>query len=386
MATKFSNKKLSKKQEKQILELAEDSWKRFFPRHSRDFLRSERRRLLNESPIDVKVQGDYEARSLKKESQENKKKIDYMINQNLELKKILEHQLVLKKYLQTYEIKPYQSSGTNEATAVVLLSDWHIDEKVEASAVNFLNKFDYAMAEHRATETFQIITRMLSIFQKDIPIKDLVLALLGDFISGSINDDLKENNTMLTMEAVWKVQNLLLSGIKFLLKNTDVNLIIPCSPGNHSRITEKQRVSTEHGNSLETLVYKNLALYFENEKRVKFVITDSYHTYIDIYSYKLRFHHGHAIQYGGGIGGLFIPAFKAISQWNKGMAAYLDCFGHFHQKKDGGNFICNGSLIGFNQYAIKIKADFDKPSQTFFLIDKKRGKTIVAPIILNGMY
>jgi len=53
-----------------------------------------------------------------------------------------------------------------------------------------------------------------------------------------------------------------------------------------------------------------------------------------------------------------------------------------HQFKDGGNFICNGSLIGYNAFALSIKADYEKPKQAFFLVDKKRGKSIVAPIWL----
>ena len=43
----------------------------------------------------------------------------------------------------------------------------------------------------------------------------------------------------------------------------------------------------------------------------------------------------------------------------------------------------NGSLIGYNAYAMSIKADYEKPSQTFFLIHPRYGKTIVAPIELT---
>ena len=79
--------------------------------------------------------------------------------------------------------------------------------------------------------------------------------------------------------------------------------------------------------------------------------------------------------------GIFIPAYKAISQWNKARYADLDVFGHFHQSKDGGNFICNGAGIGYNSFALSIKADFEHPSQTFFLVDHKRKvKTAVSRI------
>lgn len=380
----LSCKPLTKKQQKQLLELPEDAFKIAFPNHQRDFLRREKRRLQKELSIEEQIIKDFEKKTAKQEANQAKKKLDFLMDENLKLQTMLDAQVKLKQNFSTFSIEPKKGSGESEATAVVLLSDWHIDEVVEGSAVNFLNRFDYDVAVNRATETFQTIARMINIYGRDIPINTLVVWLGGDFISGSIHDDLKENNSMLTMDAIWRAQNLIASGIKFLLKNTDVNLVIPTSPGNHSRITEKQRVSTEHGNSLETLMYKNLAMVFEGEPRIKFIINDSYHTYLDVYSYTLRFHHGHALTYAGGIGGLFIPAYKAIAQWNRGKTAYLDCFGHFHQKKDGQTFVCNGSLVGYNQYAVKIKADYDKPSQLFFLIDKKRGKTVMAPIILSN--
>jgi hypothetical protein len=130
-------------------------------------------------------------------------------------------------------------------------------------------------------------------------------------------------------------------------------------------------------------MYRNLALHYANNKRVKFVISDGYHTYINVYNYTIRLHHGHALNYGGGVGGLTVPVNKAIAQWNRARPVYLDVFGHWHTFFDGGNFICNGSVIGYGAYALSIKAGFEKPKQAFFLIDKKRGKTIVCPVTVD---
>jgi len=131
-------------------------------------------------------------------------------------------------------------------------------------------------------------------------------------------------------------------------------------------------------------MYSNISEYYGKEKRIKFVVPRGYHSYTDINGFVIRSHHGHAVKYGGGIGGIFIPAYKAIGQWNKGKRADLDVFGHFHQRKDGGNFLCNGSVIGYNEYALSIKADYELPAQTFFLVDHKRGlKTNVSPLFCD---
>jgi len=240
------------------------------------------------------------------------------------------------------------------------------------------------MAHYRATKFFQNGLRLYDLMRKDVEIKNIVLALLGDFISGNIHEELLENNRLEPMDAIIEVQRVIISGINFLLENSDANIIIPCHSGNHPRITKMVHHSTEAGNSLEYFMYCNLAEMYKDDPRVEIIPSRGYHSYLDVYDMKVRFHHGHAIKYGGGIGGITIPVNKAISQWNKARHADLDVFGHYHQLKNLGDWLCNGSLIGYNAFALKIKADFETPRQAFFLIDRDRGLTVTAPILLNG--
>jgi hypothetical protein len=108
-------------------------------------------------------------------------------------------------------------------------------------------------------------------------------------------------------------QEHIVSGIEFLLANSKYNFIVPCHSGNHARTTKQTYFSSENGHSLEYLMYLHLAAYFRGESRVKFIIPEGYHSYLKVYDQTLRFHHGHAVKYGGGVGGIFIPAYKAIS-------------------------------------------------------------------------
>lgn len=291
--------------------------------------------------------------------------------------------LKLREQPQKIEIIPKHKTEVSEGVPIIVASDWHIEELVKSSTVNNLNSFNLKIAEERVIRFFQRALRLIQIQERDVKVNTVVLALLGDFISGSIHDELMENNQLLPAEAIWKAQSWIISGIDFLLKHTKHELIVPCQSGNHARMTQKQRHSTEAGNSLEVLMYQNLDLYYRKNKRVKFIISDAYHTYLDIFGTIIRFHHGHSVKYGGGIGGIYIPTNKAIAQWNKAYKADLDIFGHYHNLKDGGNFICNGSLIGWNAYAIHIKADFEKPKQAFTVIYKKYGKGGTFPIWLE---
>lgn len=350
-----------------------------FPHWSRNHLLRVKKAALRKLDFDERMRRDANMR----EESSYREKYKIAVDKYQDLNKILQESFKIKRPLETLTIKPSEKEGTGEAVAFMVASDWHVEEPVFPGQVNGLNEFNLEIAESRVKQFFQNGLKLFNMTARDVEIKTIVLALLGDYITSSIHDEGMESNQLSPGDALWKAQNLIASGIQYLLDNTDCELIIPCAAGNHSRMTKEQRHGTEQGNSLETLMYRNLALYFEKEKRVKFIISEGYHIYLDIFGYVIRLHHGHAIKYGGGVGGITISVNKAIAQWNRAKPAYLDIFGHLHQFFDGGNFIANGSLIGYNAYAVAIKAAFEKPKQTYFLLDKKRGKTVVAPILFE---
>lgn len=330
------------------------------------------------------VEEDKQIFKVKQDLTATAKNYKILLTENSKLQKELEASYRIKSAIAPKTFKFIVSSKDSEATAVVLASDFHIEEEVPPITVNGLNQYNLQIAEQRVKEFFQNTLKLVQTQQHSVEIDTLVVALLGDFISSSIHDALLEINQLRPIDAIITVQNWLISGIDYLLANSNLKLVIPCHMGNHSRITKKVHIATEDGNSLEKFMYYHMANYYKGNKRVKFLISESYLSYLQIYDFTICFQHGHAIRYAGGIGGLTIPVNKAIAQWEKLQHADLYCFGHWHQMFDGGNFICNGSLIGWNSFATFIKAGFEKPKQVFFLIDKKRNcKTVVAPILFS---
>lgn len=314
-----------------------------------------------------------------------KLKIKY--EQALKLLDLRERELAALSVLQTdiepLRIEPREGSGTSEAVPVLVASDWHVEELV-GPEVGGLNISNPEIIEQRATKFFQAGLRLIRLLNQDITINRMLLPLLGDFITNDIHgSENAEKNAMPPTEAIQFAQNLLIGGIEFLLDHSPYEIDLHCHSGNHGRTTATTRFATENGHSLEYLMYLHLAAYFRHESRVRFHIAQGMHSYAEVYDTRIRFHHGHAIKYQGGVGGIYIPVNKAIAQWNKARNVDLDVFGHFHQLRDGGNFICNGSLIGYNAYALSIKADFEKPKQALFLIDKKRGRTCTWPVLVE---
>lgn len=298
------------------------------------------------------------------------------------LKKENEAILNVKDSVNTFKIVPTLDKGS-EATAVWLASDWHVAEKVTRGQTNGINEYNLTIAQARGEQYFKNGLTLTKMMGRDVEIKTIVLALLGDFITGHLHSQAVETNYLAPAEEMLFAQRIIASGIEYILKNSKYNLKIICQSGNHGRTTKFSEFGSENGHSWEFIMYCNLKDYFRNDPRVEFVISEGTQTYVDIYGKKIRFLHGHDIKFGGGVGGITIPVKKAIAQWDIAIPAYLTCFGHFHQKFDGGNFIANGSLIGYNSFALSIKASAEAPAQQMFLIDKKRGKTVVAPILFD---
>lgn len=332
-----------------------------------------------EKTIEEQVEYDERTNRIRKKANVTNKKYSQALNRIEELETLLETAQHIHKTPQNIII-PKTINEKNDATFVVALSDWHSEEPVLPGTVNGLNEYNLAIADERIRKTFDNTLKLIKKEQRYSKISRGIVALLGDFISGSIHDELMESSSLAPADALLWVQSRIVSGLNFLLKNTDLEFDVICTPGNHGRMTKRIRHSTEPGNSLETLMYKNIAWYFEKEKRLNFVIAEGYHTYYTVFDYTMRFHHGNAIRYYGGVGGVFIPAYKAIMNWNKAKHADLDIMGHFHTLYDGGNFVVNNSLIGYNGYSIGIKASFSMPGQTFISIVKGKGKAGVNPI------
>lgn len=270
-----------------------------------------------------------------------------------------------------------KDSGLREMTAVVLASDWHVEEPVVAEAVAYRNEYNLTIADQRVRRFFDGIIWNIEHHRASnkVVIRDLVLWLGGDLLTGYIHEELVESNSLSPTEAVRWLLPRLRNGIKTVLETLQLDHIeVPCSHGNHGRTTLKSRIATGAENSYENLMYHCLAEEFRDEPRVHFEITASPHQYVQAYKFTLHFHHGDSLRYMGGVGGLAIPLLKAVPQWDAVKRADYHHIGHFHQLSDFGRAMVNGSLIGFGAYSAWIKASPEPPQQLFYLIDKNRGK------------
>lgn len=282
---------------------------------------------------------------------------------------------------QIISVKPH--SHGSEAVACANASDWHVEESVVSSSVNGLNEYDLDIAKSRIDKFFQGVLRLTEIERAGVDINTLILWLGGDLLSGFIHEELAETNALSPTQTILWLVDRLTENIALLRKEGNFKkILIPTSYGNHGRTTKKPRHGTGAANSYEWMMYRILSQTIAGPD-IEWQISDGYHNYVQVYDKLFRYHHGDGVKYQGGIGGLTIPVEKALASWNKGQAADIDVFGHYHQFQTNPKWVSNGSLIGYNAYALSIKAAYEPPQQAFFLFDKKRGRTATWPIFVG---
>lgn len=272
--------------------------------------------------------------------------------------------------------KPATRKRGASGTAVVVLSDWHVEELVDPAKVNGVNEHNLEIAEKRARRVTERTLMLLDDARQLTKIDTLVCALLGDFITGYIHPELEETNLLSPLEACGFVEDLLERLLRTLLKESGAHrIVVPTCVGNHGRTGPKMRIASSTENSFEQAMYRHLARVFRHEPKMHWQIGEGYHNWLDVEGHAVRFHHGDSIRYQGGVGGLSIPANKAIAAWDRTKTASIDFFGHLHQWLNHRKWVSNGSSIGYGAYALAIKATYEPPCQTFAVLDRDRGLT-----------
>jgi hypothetical protein len=331
----------------------------------------------------VAVNADAEASRLRSELTALRKKYDAALHQ-LEQERQATSNLKALAGVGTKKINRKRPAGKRpEATAILVCSDWHVEERVDpATHTGHGNAYTLDIADARIKQLVQRASMLIEHEKHLTGIRRIVVAALGDFLTGHIHDDLVELTQLAPLAATrWAGERL--AGVIDAMQEI-APVMVATSSGNHARTTQKPRMATENDHSFEQHLYLTMAAA-EKRKNVQWQIGQGYLNIVDLDDFLVRFHHGHAIRFGGGIGGLTIPANKAIANWNIGRRVHLDVFGHWHCFSWlPYRFVANGCLIGHNAFADRIKAEYQPPSQSLIIVDHEHNRvTKVLPIFVK---
>jgi hypothetical protein len=281
-------------------------------------------------------------------------------------------------------ILPTPAAAVSTSVPVLLCSDWHCGAVVRRASVNGLNEYDVGIFHDRAQGLFRNALKVVNMVRSSTTITEMVIWLGGDLIDNWLHPEQVQLQELSPTQQLIECERAIVAGLGYLLEHGDLErIIVPCSHGNHGRTTQKMQADNSHATSYEWLMYQSLQRHFRNEPRIVWQIADGNVTYLNVLGQVLRFHHGDACRYQGGIGGLTIPLTKWIHRADQAIRADHTFQGHFHQLTLGPNWSVNGSLIGTTGYGLKLGFAPERPQQLMRFIDSQRGFTISAPILTD---
>lgn len=282
-------------------------------------------------------------------------------------------------------IKP--QSGKNNATVVAMLSDTHFDEVVDPDEMDGLNKYDRRIATMRLELWTQNVIHLTRNYLSGVQYDGIVVMLGGDIFSGDIHEELAETNedSMLGSLLYWSEQ--IASAIE-LFSQEFKKVHVMAVPGNHGRMTRKPRAKLRAKTNFDWLLAKMIERHFAGRKNMTFNVPDSADAVVDIYGYRHLLTHGDQAKGGGGIGGIWptvmrLRARKLQRYADTGRPFKTIWMGHWHQYISTPELVVNGSMKGYDEYAMMNSFQFQVPQQALAIVTPQHNITWQCPVFFT---
>ena len=268
-------------------------------------------------------------------------------------------------------------------TGFLIASDWHADEVVKPSTVLGKNEYNEDIAEQRIKNFFANAIYMI----KKKPVDNLVVGLLGDMIGGYIHDELAQTNGLSPMQGVAFVKKLIISGLKAIHDELPElqKIVVVGICGNHSRTTKKLQFNNGFALNHEYFLYKDIeqTLTLLGLTKFEFVIPEGDLAYLDIYGKKILFAHGFQFKTAGGVGGIYPSMLRWFGKMNQVIKIDKAFIGHYHTSIYTKEVCVNGSLKGYDAFAMGHGLPYEEPQQTYVILNEKRGFIFYSPIFAD---
>lgn len=256
----------------------------------------------------------------------------------------------------------FENCSSNEE-AVLLLSDWHYGQVSN----NIWNTYNTTICKERVTKLFDKAYSAL----KEHHVKTLHIALLGDFVNGSIHTTSRVASEEVTCDQLMHVSELLANFINALSVCVD-NVNVYSTYGNHAR-TIQNKDDSIHSDNMERVIPWWLKQRLKDNKKVNVIDSDFYEfIYFNVCGYNLVCTHGDLDRFkelGVTINSLFTKKFGTTIDYTfSGDKHHLESFEQF-----GIESTLVGSLCGTDEFANN-KRLYSHPMQTLCMFTPDDGK------------
>ena len=279
--------------------------------------------------------------------------------------------------------EPQTGPRASAGIPTLLLSDLHWGEVVLANEVDGVNEYSTEIARRRLR---RVIEKTCDLLRHHVvgDYPGIVLCLGGDLISGAIHDELEQTNDGTVMQQALDLFEHIQAAI-LRLADEFGKVHLPCVTGNHGRSNRKWQAKRRATLSYEWLVYQFLQRAFADDERITWNIPDGPDADFDLLGTAYRLTHGDTFKSGDSIIGPLGPITRGTLKRSRMAAAMHRPFdhlllGHWHTLLWGANQITNGSLKGFDEFAMSLSITPEAPAQALWLTNERHGRTIQMPV------
>jgi hypothetical protein len=281
----------------------------------------------------------------------------------------------------------------NHGVPSLFLSDLHYGETVNPAQVFQSNKFNANIAIERVKRTIDTTEHLTFGILKDPVFPGIVLILGGDNINGVLRDEALANNDRQIMSQAIEVADLLHSSILKLIRIYGRVMVFGV-PGNHGRNTRKPWASFYAETNFDWLVYCMLERFFKQEiaaGKVAFKTPPARDITFKIAGRAFRLTHGDQFRGGDSIIGPLGPIIRGNNK-KQAMALSLPTedeeyqtllVAHFHSLYMTPKLIINGSIKGYDEYAMSCNFGWEPPQQALFFTHEKYGVNHYMPVLAD---
>jgi hypothetical protein len=274
-----------------------------------------------------------------------------------------------------------QDTGTaHRAAGLLTISDIHAGEVVRPDEIGGVNEYDPDICRRRIRRLIEATLTILPRWAADCQLSGVVVALNGDLVSGVIHDELRRTNGLTLLEQVYLVADEMSAAIEKLADSFGA-VLVTGTPGNHGRETEKMHAKRVSALSFDILAVEMIRRHFSGDDRVSFLIATGADLEFPIFGWNVFQSHGDALGTGGGKGfaGPVLPIARGAK--NVEWQAYrvhkrhdIILTAHYHTSSNPARgVLANGSVVGYNEFANRIRAGIEPPQQWLALVHERWG-------------
>ena len=294
-------------------------------------------------------------------------------------------------YEPVFRVGPNVTEGEDPHTMFALISDAHYGEVVDMDIFGIHYNMD--ISERRIQYLTQKIIRFREIKSAEYPINKIVVAFLGDMISGNIHEELAESNESPVSDQLVRMAHIMVDVIGSLSEVfPEVEVIV--MPGNHPRLSKKPRHKRKYDN-LEYIMGEMVKAIVKPIQNVEVIVPKDLIYIHDIMGYKVGMTHGDGYKSTSFAGIPFYGLARKRAAFQEGLKELgmplvdMLVMGHFHQllwwPGRGCDLIVNGSVKGPDEYAFDTMHAGDEAQQALITMNRKHGITSFERINLGSI-